>query len=111
MKYQSGFALFDVMLAWFIFIVALSILSSVQLRALKRVRFSYLKIRSVIQAQNLVESHAANQGDDFQTLYERWHQENQALFDHEFDHYFTRGDKFCAQIKWGLPLIETRYCG
>ncbi|PHQ79666.1 MAG: hypothetical protein COB66_06415 [Coxiella sp. (in: Bacteria)] len=110
MNRQSGFALFEVLIAWLIFISAFSILSFVQLKSLKRLRQSYLKELSVIQLLTISEYRQGASPDRWARFYREWHTQNTTYFSHEKDRWYSNGKKACFEIEWGLLPRKTRYC-
>lgn len=110
MKNLKSFTLFEVLIAWAIFISAFLMLSTVQLNCLKRVRLAYLQNLAVIQLVNISQEFEASDSLDRVGVYNEWHKLTMTLFSKEQDQWHCNDQQCCFEITWQPENRWIRYC-
>ena len=110
MKTIAGFTLFEVLIAWAIFISAFLILSTVQLKCLQRVRAAYLQNLAVIPLMNVAQEFKATDPLNWVSVADYWHRLNLALFPQAQEQWHCRDRHCCFDLSWQKHSTPVRYC-
>ena len=110
MKIMKGFALFEVLIAWAVFISAFLLLSVAQLNCLKRVRSVYLHNLAMMQLINVSQEIEATDLLNRVSVIHDWHQLNQSLFPMEQDRWSCALRYCCFELTWQQHHPWIRYC-
>ena len=109
-KLLQSFTLFEVLIAWSIFISAFLMLSTAQLNCLKRIRFIYLHHLVALQLVNVSQEVEASDPINRASVINDWHRLNQSLFPMEQDRWSCIEQYCCFELTWQYDKQWARYC-
>lgn len=107
---MQAFTLFEVLIAWAVFISAFLILSAAQLNCLKRIRSVYLHQLAMMQLVNVSQEFEATDSINRVTVVQDWHKLNQSLFPMEQDRWNCALQYCCFELTWQQNNPWARYC-
>ena len=110
MKTITGFTLFEVLIAWSVFISAFLILSTVQLTCLQRVRAAYLQNLAFIQLTNVAQEFNASDPLTWMSVADYWHRLNLTLFPQVQEQWHCSNQHCCFELSWQKHNMPVRYC-